>query len=435
MTTDIVIFAIRGDSLEVLLIQRGNPPFQGRWALPGGLVEPGEDLETCARRELEEETGVSGLALEQLHTFGSPHRDPRGRVVTVAYSTLIEADRLQAPRAGSDAASVRWFDVDSLPALAFDHGEIIALALRRLGRKPKLALGNAGRRVVVVRSRRKLELNEYGDGAGHPVFFFHGLIGSHHQASYVAEQARSSGLRLLAINRPGVGGSEFVTRASPLDAVDDVEDVAGHLELDDFSLIGISGGAPYALAALHRLGRRVRTVTVLSGMGPVQTPRGLRGMDYRRRLFLGAGSRYPQLARQAFQTAGDRFRASPERFLDRLIATWSPPDRALFQRRTVYDLFLKDLHAVFTEGVGPAGLAQEIRLFRHYGFPLSALPADHRVTLWHGLSDTIVPPAMAWELVRALPNAEAHFVPGGHFMAIDAADLIIARLRQQLGGA
>jgi 8-oxo-dGTP diphosphatase len=131
MTTDIVIFTIREGHLEILLIQRSNPPFQGWWALPGGLVEEDEDLDVCARRELEEETKVSGIALEQLHTFGAPQRDPRGRLVTVAYYTLVRPDLLN-PKAASDAANVRWFEVDKLPSLAFDHAAIIAMARGRL---------------------------------------------------------------------------------------------------------------------------------------------------------------------------------------------------------------------------------------------------------------------------------------------------------------
>jgi 8-oxo-dGTP diphosphatase len=131
MTTDIVIFTIREGHLEILLIQRSNPPFQGWWALPGGLVEEDEDLDVCARRELEEETTVAGIALEQLHTFGAPQRDPRGRLVTVAYYTLVRPDLLN-PKAASDAANVRWFEVDKLPSLAFDHAAIIAMARGRL---------------------------------------------------------------------------------------------------------------------------------------------------------------------------------------------------------------------------------------------------------------------------------------------------------------
>ncbi len=96
----------------------------------------------------------------------------------------------------------------------------------------------------VMRSGRKLELREYGDPAGHPVLFFHGLIGSHYQASYVGDEAREYGLRIIAPNRPGVGDSEFVKRATALEAVGDVGDLAGALGLDAFSVIGISGGAP-----------------------------------------------------------------------------------------------------------------------------------------------------------------------------------------------
>jgi 8-oxo-dGTP diphosphatase len=131
LTADIVIFTIRGERLEILLIERGGAPFEGCWALPGGFVEHDEDLDEAARRELEEETGVKGLALDQFHTFGAPDRDPRGRVVTVAYYTLVPADRL-SPQAGDDAARAQWFDADQLPPLAFDHAQILALARRRL---------------------------------------------------------------------------------------------------------------------------------------------------------------------------------------------------------------------------------------------------------------------------------------------------------------
>jgi pimeloyl-ACP methyl ester carboxylesterase len=285
---------------------------------------------------------------------------------------------------------------------------------------------------VVVNQGRALEVREYGDRRGHPAFFFHGLIGSHYQASYVAEEAKRVGLRIIAPNRPGVGRSEFVQRKSPLDAVADVEHLAEALGLREFSVIGISGGAPYALAVLYRLGQRVRTTTIISGMGPAQLPGALHGMDQRRRIILAAGSRYPGVARKAFGIAGRRFHAHPEPFLKRLVKTWSPPDQELFRRREVFDVFLKDIEQVFGNPSGPEGLAQELSLYRNYGFSLGDLPASRRIAIWHGLTDNIVPPAMAWKMVQALPNAEAHLQPGGHFMAIDAAGLIIARLVQQL---
>jgi len=131
VTTDIVIFTIRQDELKVLLIKRALPPYQGEWALPGGFINLDESLEEGARRELEEETGVSGVYLEQLYTFGQPDRDPRERVITVAYYALIPSDKIEI-RAATDAEGVGWFGMEELPALAFDHQDILDAAHERL---------------------------------------------------------------------------------------------------------------------------------------------------------------------------------------------------------------------------------------------------------------------------------------------------------------
>jgi pimeloyl-ACP methyl ester carboxylesterase len=286
--------------------------------------------------------------------------------------------------------------------------------------------------VILTRTGRALEVREYGDPGGNPAFFFHGLIGSHYQASYIAQKAKECNLRIIAPNRPGVGRSAFIPRKSPLEAVADVEDVARILQLDRFSVIGISGGTPYALACLHRLGKRIRTVTLISGMGPMRLPGALAGMDRRRRAALEIGSRYPTVARRECRKWADRFRADPTGFLDRLVATWPATDRTLFRRPEVFELFLRDLHQVFTEGQGPETFAQELHLYRNYGFSLKDLPAEVRVTLWHGLDDSIVPPAMAWKMAQVIPNCEAHLVPGAHFVAVAISEQVINRLRQQL---
>lgn len=131
VTTDIVIFTIRDKQLKLLLIMRGGEPFRGEWALPGGFIQMDEDLESGARRELEEETGIEDVYLEQLYTFGAVQRDPRERVITVAYYALIPSDQLQL-RAATDAEAVGWFEIDELPKLAFDHQEIVDMAHQRL---------------------------------------------------------------------------------------------------------------------------------------------------------------------------------------------------------------------------------------------------------------------------------------------------------------
>jgi 8-oxo-dGTP diphosphatase len=135
VTSDIVIFTLRERHLHVLLIQRGEETEQGKWALPGGFLRENESPEQAARRELEEETGVSGVYLEQFRAFGEPGRDPRGWVITVAFTALIPSDTLVL-RADSDAADARWFPTDELPSpLAFDHAQILAAALADLRRR------------------------------------------------------------------------------------------------------------------------------------------------------------------------------------------------------------------------------------------------------------------------------------------------------------
>ncbi len=131
VTTDVVVFTISKDKLKLLLIRRGLDPYKGSWALPGGFLNLEEDLEECAIRELQEETGLNDMYLEQLHTFGRPGRDPRERVISVAYYA-IAPDANIAPVAASDATDAAWFPVDQLPALAFDHSEIISMAHKRL---------------------------------------------------------------------------------------------------------------------------------------------------------------------------------------------------------------------------------------------------------------------------------------------------------------
>ncbi|MEM1219498.1 MAG: NUDIX domain-containing protein [Bacteroidota bacterium] len=135
LTVDCVIFGYDADSqLKVLLIQRAHEPCKDQWALPGGFVDMNEDLETAALRELEEETGVRNVFIEQLYTFGTPKRDPRGRVVSVAYYALVNL--LEHPvKAASDARNVRWFPILELPSLAFDHQRIVEVAIYRLRAK------------------------------------------------------------------------------------------------------------------------------------------------------------------------------------------------------------------------------------------------------------------------------------------------------------
>ncbi len=131
VTVDVVILTMRKRRLEALLVKRKRWPYEGLWAIPGGVVAADESLEDAARRKLEQEASVRDVYLEQLYTFGDPHRDPRRRVITVVYYALIRADELRLAVA-DDAAESAWFPVDALPPLAFDHESILTYTMQRL---------------------------------------------------------------------------------------------------------------------------------------------------------------------------------------------------------------------------------------------------------------------------------------------------------------
>lgn len=129
VTADCVIFGFDGVNIKVLLIQRGLEPFKGAWALPGGFLNMNETIEECAKRELEEETGLKAASVEQFHTFTDVKRDPRERVITVAHLALV---RMADVKGGDDAANARWFALTDIPSLAFDHDYILRMAVARL---------------------------------------------------------------------------------------------------------------------------------------------------------------------------------------------------------------------------------------------------------------------------------------------------------------
>ena len=134
IAVDVVLFTIQGGTLKVLLVKRRQAPFRGAWALPGGLVEREESVDAAALRELQEETNIGNIYLEQLYTFGEPLRDPRGRVTTVSYYALVNWQQFQL-KARQRVMEANWFPVKRLPGLAFDHRRIVDYALERLRSK------------------------------------------------------------------------------------------------------------------------------------------------------------------------------------------------------------------------------------------------------------------------------------------------------------
>lgn len=131
VTVDAAVFRSTDNSFEVLLIRRGNEPFKGMWALPGGFVNMDETLEEAVARELKEETSLENVELEQLHTFSAVNRDPRHRTISTVFYGIINQESIEA-RAGDDASETRWFSIGSLPSMAFDHDRVVEMAVKRI---------------------------------------------------------------------------------------------------------------------------------------------------------------------------------------------------------------------------------------------------------------------------------------------------------------
>ncbi len=145
VAADAVVFRFSAGKTKILLVNRKNEPFKGKWCIPGGFVELDEELGDASARELAEETGLKGVQLKQLHAFGNVGRDPRGRVITVTYMGVAGREQKNI-KAGDDAAKARWFDIENLPRdLAFDHNKVTRFAIGRL-KKSKIYRSNANKR-------------------------------------------------------------------------------------------------------------------------------------------------------------------------------------------------------------------------------------------------------------------------------------------------
>ena len=287
--------------------------------------------------------------------------------------------------------------------------------------------------VLRLRDGRRIEFARYGAESGPTGVFFHGFIGSHHQASFAHEAALRHGLRLIAPNRPYVGRTSPVRRDSMAENVADVAALAGALGLGRFAVMGVSGGVPYALACLARMPQRARVGVLISGLGPVGEPGVLARMSPTSRRTMQLGHRFPCLMRALIALRKLQVRADPEAYLAHLIRGWSVTDGEVFRRPDVRKALLGDVLKVFVEGAPEEGMSQELRLYFRWGFRLGDVAAGAKVLLWHGRDDVVVPPAMTLHAARRLPGSEVTLLPGGHFRVIGHAEELVRRTRQALG--
>jgi pimeloyl-ACP methyl ester carboxylesterase len=273
---------------------------------------------------------------------------------------------------------------------------------------------------------RWLAYAEYGDPRGLPILYFHGFPGSRLEAQLADAAAARLGIRLIAPDRPGFGRSDFHPARRIPDWPGDVSVLADHLALGRFAVLGVSGGAPYALVCAAQLGARV---TVAAGVGAL-APLGMasaRDMPTIQRVGLGLARCLPLGVGAFFGLVGWAIRRHPARVLAYIASSANAADRAVLLRSPERE----GLITSFQESVrvGSRGCAHELELFvRPWGFAFEAIGTE--VLLWHGEQDAIVPVAMGRALARALPRCRAHFLPGeGHYsVPLDHSAAILAAL-------
>ncbi|MBZ0154746.1 MAG: alpha/beta hydrolase [Alphaproteobacteria bacterium] len=274
---------------------------------------------------------------------------------------------------------------------------------------------------------RYLGYSQYGDLSGRPVFYFHGFPGSRREALLAAETARKLGIRIIAADRPGFGLSDFQENRTLLHWPDDVLRLADVLGIERFSVVGISGGGPYAAACALRIPHRLSSAGIVCGIGPPDAPEAARRAMPAARLAFFLSCRAPWLMGQFFAFAAWTLRTYPDQALARMVEALPDEDREALGRAGIKETLI----ASFREAVrnGTQGGAWEMEIYsRPWGFSLQEITMQ--VHLWHGERDTTVTPSMGRYQAYLLPRCRATFYPGeGHYsLPVNRMEEIVGEL-------
>ena len=269
---------------------------------------------------------------------------------------------------------------------------------------------------IILSDGRKLGFAEFGEMQGEPVFYFHGFPGSRLEAKLAETMAKDSQVRFIGIDRPGFGLSDFKPKRALVDWPNDVTELANSLGIDQFSILGVSGGGPYAAACAHQMPDRLISVGIVCGMGPVDVPRIMDQMVSIYRQGLRLTRRFPKIVTALYPFSSFFFRNYPERMLSILSGKVAGPDKIALKNNEL----IKVLSASFREAFRNSLLwpATDVVLYsRPWGFSLDDIRI--KVHLWHGEMDKVVPPAMGHYLANTIPDCRATFYPDeGHFSII-----------------
>ncbi len=281
-------------------------------------------------------------------------------------------------------------------------------------------------RTLRLSDGRTLAYAEYGDPNGRPVFYFHGFPSCHLEISLADETAKRLDVRLIAIDRPGFGRSDFQKRREIDDWPDDVKEAAEQLGIQRFSVLGVSGGGPYVAACGAKIPELLTRAAIVSGWGPVDKPAARAGLRWSTRVTLAIWRRIPLLVRFALWYLALNARLFPRLALGFARRQLPPPDQRIVDRPEVRAMMLATLREIFRKG--SRGLAREAWLFsRPWRFRPEDIAVD--VLVWHGGADLTVPPSMGRYMAGAIPRSHTKYLPDeGHLMVFDHLEEILSAL-------
>ncbi len=273
---------------------------------------------------------------------------------------------------------------------------------------------------------RTLAYDEHGDPNGRPVFYFHGFPSCRVEAEVVDEAARRHLVRLIAIDRPGFGGSDFKEDRSIPDWPSDVREVAAQLGIPRFSVLGVSGGGPYVAACAAKIPELLERAAIVSGWAPADKPTATAGFPWLTRGTLALWRRVPFLVHLAIWWLGVNARLFPKLVVRLSRRRLPPPDQIIVDRPHMRAMMPRALKEVFRRGSG--GPAHELVLYaRPWGFRVEDISIE--VLLWHGDADRTVPISMGRYMAGAIPKCRATYCPNkGHYMAYDMMDEVLGAL-------
>ncbi|MHA2252451.1 MAG: alpha/beta fold hydrolase [Candidatus Kariarchaeaceae archaeon] len=280
---------------------------------------------------------------------------------------------------------------------------------------------------IILKDGRTLGYGEYGSKSGAPCFYFHGFIGSRLEGQLFSKELLEHKIRLIAVDRPGVGISDFQPKRKILSWPNDVLELADSLRIDRFSVLGVSGGGPYALSCAYSIPVRLTSCVIIAGMGPLEF--GMDDMSDSTKQMILFAKRYPWLLRLVLWYYYGR-KKSDERSIRKLVysrrSMFLEPDIRILDNEHFLNFFTKDTMESIRQGT--KGIAHELKLFtKDWGFQLQNISPKVPITLWHGTHDTTVPVTMTQEMAEIIPHCKKKiFGNEGHLSIIlnNVRDLI-----------